>query len=73
MEYFPAPLEKLVEQAPFRQFVFGTDQTFNDPRIMVGRVLMSELTDGQKQQLLCDNFEAAIGRTLVGNRNTIPG
>ncbi len=66
-------LEKLVEQAPFRQFVFGTDQTFNDPRIMVGRVLMSELTDGQKQQLLCDNFEAAIGRTLVGNRNTIPG
>lgn len=59
-------LEKLVEQAPFEQFVFGTDQTFNDPRIMLGRVLMSELSDGQKQALMCDNFERILGRTLVG-------
>ena len=58
-------LEKLVEQAPFRQFVFGTDQTFNDPRIMLGRVLMSDLTDEQKQALMCDNFESVIGRKLV--------
>lgn len=58
-------LEELVKCAPFEQFVFGTDQTFNDPRIMVGRVLMSDLTDGQKQQILCDNFERVIGRQLV--------
>ena len=32
---------------------------------MVGRVLMSDLTDEQKQQLLCDNFERIIGRRLV--------
>ena len=58
-------LEDLVEQAPFERFVFGTDQTFNDPRIMVGRVLLSDLDDGRKRALLCDNFEAVLGRTLV--------
>ncbi len=58
-------LEKLIGQAPLDRFVFGTDQTFNDPRIMIGRVLLSDLTDAQKQQILCDNFERAIGRRLV--------
>ena len=58
-------LEDLVKDAPFDHFVFGTDQTFNDPMIMVGRVLLSDLTDVQKQMLLCDNFEKAIGRKLV--------
>lgn len=58
-------LEELVKQAPIGQFVFGTDQTFNDPCIMVGRVLLSDLTDEQKQLLLCDNFETIIGRKLI--------
>lgn len=58
-------LEELVKEAPFEKLVFGTDQTYNDPNIMLGRVLLSDLSDEQKQLLLCDNFEAAIGRRLV--------
>jgi len=58
-------LEELVKECPFERFVFGTDQTYNDPNIMLGRVLLSDLSDEEKQQLLCDNFERAIGRRLV--------
>ena len=58
-------LEDLVGQAPLERFVFGTDQTFNDPRIMVGRVLCSDLDDGVKRLILSENFERAIGRRLI--------
>ena len=58
-------LEDLVGQAPLERFVFGTDQTFNDPRIMVGRVLCSDLDDGVKRIILSENFERAIGRRLI--------
>ena len=58
-------LEELVQCAPLERFVFGTDQTFNDPRIMVGRVLVSDLDDGWKRRILCENFEQLLGRTLV--------
>ena len=57
-------IEELIREAPLEQFVFGTDQTFNDPRIMVGRVLVSELDDGIKQRIVADNFEQVIGRRL---------
>lgn len=60
-------LEDLVQEAPLERFVFGTDQTFNDPRIMVGRVLLSDLDDAVKRMLLCENFERIIGRTLVAS------
>lgn len=59
-------LEELVKLAPLDRFIFSTDQTFNDPRILIGRVLLSDLTDEQKQMILCDNFEAVIGRKLIG-------
>lgn len=58
-------MEDLVEQAPIERFVFGTDQTFNDPRIMVGRVVCSELDDGVKRLLLGENFERIVGRKLI--------
>ena len=58
-------LEDLVKEAPIERFVFGTDQTFNDPRIMVGRVLCSDLDDGVKHLILSENFERAIGRRLI--------
>ena len=58
-------LEELVKEAPIERFVFGTDQTFNDPRIMVGRVLCSDLDDGVKRLILSENFERAIGRRLI--------
>ena len=58
-------LEELVKLAPMERFIFSTDQTFNDPRILLGRVLLSDLTDAQKQMLLCDNFERVIGRKIV--------
>lgn len=58
-------LEELVKLAPLDRFMFSTDQTFNDPRILIGRVLLSDLTDEQKQMILCDNYEKAIGRKLV--------
>lgn len=58
-------MEELIKEAPLERFVFGTDQTFNDPRIMVGKVLLSDLADEQKRQILCDNFERIIGKRLV--------
>lgn len=58
-------MEELIKEAPIERFVFGTDQTFNDPRIMVGKVLLSDLSDEQKKLILCDNFEAIIGKKLV--------
>ncbi len=58
-------LEELVKRAPFEKFIFSTDQVFNDPRIVLGRVLLSGLSDTQKQKLLCDNFEALMERKLL--------
>ncbi len=57
-------IEELVKEAPIDRFVFGTDQTFNDPRIMAGRVLLSDLPDDVKQKIVAENFEKAIGRKL---------
>ena len=57
-------IEDLVREAPLERFVFGTDQTFNDPRIMVGRVLLSELDDAAKRKIVAENFEKIIGRKL---------
>ena len=57
-------IEELVKEAPLERFVFGTDQTFNDPRIMVGRVLCSDLEDDVKAAIVAGNFEKVIGRRL---------
>ena len=51
--------------APEGKFVFSTDQTFNDPRALLGRVLLSGLPDALKRKILCENMENAVGRRLV--------
>ena len=58
-------IEELVKLAPLNKFIFSTDQVFNDPRIIVGRVLLSDLKDEEKKAILCDNFETVMGRQLV--------
>jgi predicted TIM-barrel fold metal-dependent hydrolase len=58
-------IEELAKMAPVEKLIFSTDQAFNDPRIIVGRVLLSELDDNIKKKILCGNFEAAVGRTLI--------
>jgi len=58
-------LEELAKIAPQDKLIFSTDQAFNDPRIIVGRVLLSDLDDALKRRILCENFEAALGRTLL--------
>lgn len=58
-------IEELAKFAPQEKLVFSTDQAFNDPRIIVGRVLLSDLDDALKRRILCDNFETAVGRTLL--------
>ena len=58
-------IEELAKFAPQEKLVFSTDQAFNDPRIIVGRVLLSDLSDALKRRILCDNFETAVGRTLL--------
>ena len=58
-------IEELAKFAPPEKLVFSTDQAFNDPRIIVGRVLLSNLDDALKRRILCDNFETALGRTLL--------
>ena len=58
-------IEELVKMAPEHKFIFSTDQTFNDPRTMLGRVLLSELPDDLKRKILCENMERAVGKKLV--------
>ena len=58
-------IEELVKMAPEGKFVFSTDQTFNDPRALLGRVLLSGLPDALKRKILCVNMENAVGRRLV--------
>ena len=58
-------IEELAKFAPHEKLIFSTDQAFNDPRIIVGRVLLSDLDDALKRRILCENFEAAIDRTLL--------
>lgn len=58
-------IEELAKFSPQEKLVFSTDQAFNDPRIIVGRVLLSDLDDALKRRILCSNFETAVGRTLL--------
>jgi predicted TIM-barrel fold metal-dependent hydrolase len=58
-------IEKLIRTAPVNKFVFSTDQVFNDPRIIVGRVLLSNIDEEVKQRILCSNFEELTGRKLL--------
>jgi predicted TIM-barrel fold metal-dependent hydrolase len=60
-------IEVLAKLSPKRKLIFSTDQAFNDPRIIVGRVLLSDLDDALKREILCENFEAAVGRTLIAS------
>ena len=59
-------LEELVSLASIEKFIFSTDQVFNDPRIILGRVLLSDIKDTDKKAILCRNFEEVLGRTLLG-------
>lgn len=54
-------IEELVKKAPLHKFIFSTDQTFNDPRIVLGRVLLSELSDDEKRKILYYNFSQIMG------------
>ena len=58
-------LEELVKKAPEHKFVFSTDETFNDPRIILGRVFFSALPDRLKEMIFCDNIERAVGKRLI--------
>jgi len=58
-------IEQVVERINgVDRIVFGTDQFFNDPRISLGRVVLSTLSDDEKRRILyynfasiCDKFE----------------
>lgn len=58
-------IEELIRLASADKFIFSTDQTFNDPRITLGRVLLCDLDDEIKRNILCFNFENLIGRKLL--------
>lgn len=57
-------IEELVKKAPLEKFIFSTDQVFNDPRIITGRVLLSDLPDEAKRKILYDNFARVMGWPL---------
>jgi len=57
--------EVLAHEAGTEKLIFSTDQTFNDPRIILGRVLLSELEDETKRNILRFNFERMAGRALI--------
>jgi len=58
-------MEEILKMAPEHKFIFSTDQTFNDPRPVLGRVLLSKLSDRTKEKILCENIENAIGKKLI--------
>ena len=49
-------IEDVIENAGEDRVLFGTDQMFNDPRISLGRIVLSDLTDEQKRKILAGNF-----------------
>ena len=55
-------IEELVKMAPEHKFIFSTDQTFNDPRSMLGRVLLSQLPDDLKRSILCENIDQSANQ-----------
>lgn len=58
-------IEELVKLAPEHKFIFSTDQTFNDPRPILGRVLFSNIPDSLKEKILCENMENIVNKKLV--------
>ncbi len=58
-------IEEILKMAPEHKFIFSTDQTFNDPRPVLGRVLLSRLPDRTKEKILCENMENAMGKKLI--------
>ena len=58
-------IEELVKMAPEHKFIFSTDQTFNDTRPILGRVLLSRIPDRLKEKILCENIENVVGKKLV--------
>ena len=55
-------IENLIKCAPIDKFIFSTDQVFNDPRIVLGRVLLSDISEKDKQKILHSNFLHMTGR-----------
>ena len=58
-------IDEMVKMAPEHKFIFSTDQTFNDPRPILGKVLLSSIPDRLKEKILCENIENALGKKLV--------
>lgn len=58
-------IEELALAAGTDKLVFGSDQTFNDPKIALGRVLLSNLSDPEKRDILYYNFERLTGRKFL--------
>ncbi len=58
-------MEEIVKMAPEHKFIFSTDQTFNDPRPILGKVLLSKIPDRLKEKILCENIENALNKKLV--------
>ncbi len=69
-------LEWLVERAGADRILFGTDQTWIESRIHLGRVLTADLTPGQKMAILEGNalrlFNLEPRPTEAGTRQEVP-
>ena len=56
-----AELEWMVEQAGAERVVFGTDSPWLDPRFVFGKVVLSQLSDGQLRLVLGENIARLLG------------
>jgi predicted TIM-barrel fold metal-dependent hydrolase len=56
-------IEQVVEETDINRLLFSTDQVFNDPRIALGRIVLSSLSDSQKIKILYDNFNTIMAST----------
>ena len=57
-------VEWLVREAGSKKILFGTDMPFFDPRHTFGRVVMADITDDEKKDILGLNMQRLLDRCL---------
>ena len=57
-------IEQVVEETDENRLLFSTDQVWNEPRVTLGKIVLSEITEEQKHKILCGNFLTMLGRNI---------
>jgi len=56
-------IEQVIAETDVNRLIFSTDQAFNDPRVALGRIVLSGLPDEIKKKILAGNFKSLLAET----------